>query len=406
MADPYSLSWFLLNAKQAHLGQLLHGRSLLLGVSFGALADGDIDKVEAAIRGLAPERSEDCEATFFEIYRMGSRAGRDAIVAASRSRNVQEPSDTDLLQRLGAMDNYLDAAFWTYLNRPKYWEIACHLADADALGTTAWDKHPKVPKVAPQTDQATIQDFANVLGNYFHVMEGRGDRCQIKICDRPERLHLFCFLEASSCALPEWQPEGLRRRPHKPVQPLTFMYCQQDGELDVYFKGKTGVIWGLMSLFAQHILGQKSLDPPPRGRGAYRLDAFKHRGGVHFSVSPESGISSVGVRKLRLTPHLGAKCHITIEGSPKGDIVPVYDALEGELATLRLDDMDVTQVELAVKFGKSAFRKQRTIYACITVPNRCSLAYDDRELIVRQMLVAAGIEPKDEERTDDMGVQS
>jgi hypothetical protein len=405
MADPYSLSWFLLNAKQTHLGKLLHGKNLLLDVPFGTLVDGDIGRVETAIQKLAPERREECEATFFEIYRMASRAGRDAIIAASRSRDVREPSDADLLQRLGAMDSYLDAAFWTYLYRPQYWEIACYLVDADALGTTAWDKHPKVSKVAPHTDPADIHAFAHALGRYFHLIEGRGDRCQIKICDRPERLHLFCFLEAPPYAIAEWQPEGLRRRPHKPVQPLTFMYCQEDGELDVYFKGKPGVIWDLMSLFSQHILGQKRLDPPPRGRGAYRLDAFKHRGGVQLAISRESGIDSVGVRKLRLTPHLGPKCHITIEGIPKGDHSPVYDALEGELGGLGLDDMDVTQVELAVKFGKSPFRKQQTIYACITVPNRCSLAYDDRELIVRRMLIASGIEPKDEDGTNDRGAQ-
>src|SRR3990172_13365931 len=133
MAEPYSLSGFLLNAKQEHLGQLLHGRNLLLDVPFGALKDGDIDRAETAIRRLSPELRDDCEATFLEIYRMGSRAGQDAIIAAAQARDVHNPADGDLRQRLGGMDGYLDAAFWTFLNRPQYWEVACYLADADAL---------------------------------------------------------------------------------------------------------------------------------------------------------------------------------------------------------------------------------------------------------------------------------
>jgi hypothetical protein len=82
--------------------------SLFVGIFASAfLVDGDIGRVETAVQKLSPELREECEATFFEIYRMGSRAGRDAIIAASRSRDVHEPSDADLLQRLGAIRSHL-----------------------------------------------------------------------------------------------------------------------------------------------------------------------------------------------------------------------------------------------------------------------------------------------------------
>ena len=304
--------------------------------------------------------------------------------------------DSDLRQKLGAMESYMDAAFWVYLNRSQYWDVACNLAEADALGVTAWEKHPKMPRVEPRTDPAALSALGHALGKYFHTMEGRGERCDVSACDRPERLHVFCFLEAPARALPEWQTEGMRRRPHKPVQPLTYMYSQTDGELDVHFKGKPRVIWDLMAIFALHVLGEKKIDPPPKSRGVYRLDRFKYRGGVSFHFGPESGITSVGVRKLRLTPKLGAKRHITIEGSPRAGVEPVYDALENDLTSLRLDDVEVTQVELQVKFMRTATRQQRTVDATVTVPNRCSLAYDDRELLVRKMLIESGIEPRDE----------
>jgi hypothetical protein len=54
----------------------------------------------------------------------------------------------------------------------------------------------------------------------------------------------------------------------------------------------------------------------------------------------------------------------------------------------------VTQVELKVVFDRT-HRRKRTLSPTITAPNRCSLGYDDLELIVRKMLIASGIEIKE-----------
>ena len=325
---------------------------------------------------------------------MANRAGFDAIIAASRSKQLRNPADEDLVQRLGGMASHLDRAFWTFLHRPQYWELACLLAGADAIGTAAWEKHPRVPRVPPRIDDEALKTFAGALGHYFHTMEGRGHRCDVKVCDRGAALlYVFCLLEQPSRADPEWRPEGLRRRTHKPVQPLTFMYSNADGELDTYLRAKPRVVWDVTALFAQHILGVKKLEPPPKGYGVYRLDSFKRRG-TAFSYGPESGITMVAVRKLRLTPKMGPKLHVILEANPVGLHEPVYDALE-RLQTLSLDDVDVTQVELKVVFDRTTYRKKRTVSPTITVPNRCSLGYDDRELVVRKMLIASGIELKE-----------
>ena len=125
----------------------------------------------------------------------------------------------------------------------------------------------------------------------------------------------------------------------------------------------------------------------------YRLDCFKRRG-TAYSYGPESGISTVAVRRLRLTPRFGLRLDIILEANPIGRNEPVYDALERDLRDLSLDDVEVTQVELKVVFDRTTHRNRRTVLSIITVPNRCSLGYDDRELIVRKMLIASGIELK------------
>jgi hypothetical protein len=224
-------------------------------------------------------------------------------------------------------------------------------------------------------------------------MEGRGHRCDIKASDRGDLIYVFCFLEQPSRADPDWTPEGLRRRTRKPPQPLTFMYSQEHGEVDTYLKAKPNVVWDVTALFAQHILGVKKLAPPIRGQAVYDLTRFKQRG-FTFKYGPESGISTVRVRKLRLTPKFGPKRHIVIEANPFGASEPVYDALERDLGGISLDDINVTQVELKVVFERTAYRKRRTLSPTITAPNRCSLGYDDLELVVRKMLIASEIELK------------
>ena len=400
MTERYSLKWFLLHAKQEFLYEFFRLQNLLLNVPFALLEDGQADLVFAAMQAIGPDHREASEACFQDIYQMANRAGFDAIIAASRS-NQLKLADEDLVQRLGRMASYLDRAFWTFLHRPQYWDFACLLAGADAISSAAWEKHPRVPRVTPRIEHEALEKFAGALGHYFHIMEGRGHRCDVKVGDRGDLLYIFCLLEQPSRADPEWRPEGLRRRTHKPAQPLTFMYCQATGELDTYLRAKQRVVWDVTAIFAQHVLGVKKLEPPPRGRGVYRLDSFKQRG-TAYSYGPESGISTVAVHRLRITPKFGPKRHIILEANPFGRHEPVYDALETDLSSLSLEDFDVTQVELKVVFDRATHRKKRTISPTITAPNRCSLGYDDLELVVRKMLIASGIEPKE---SNPLGVE-
>jgi hypothetical protein len=326
MAEAYSLRWFLLHAKQEFLREFLHRRNLLLDVPFARLEEGEADTVFAAVQKLGTGDKEAIEASFHDIYRMANRAGSDAIISASQSKQLKNPSDEGLVQRLGGMASYLDRSFWTFLHRPHYWEFACLLCGADAVSLASWVKHPKVPRAVPRIENEALKTFAGALGQYFDTMEGRGSRCDVKACDRGDLLYVFCLLEQPSRADPEWRPEGLRRRTYKPVQPLTFIYSQEAGELDTYLRAKPRVVWDVTAIFAQHILGVKKLEPPPT-RGVYQLDRFKRRG-TPYSYGPESGISTVTVRKLRLTPKFGAKRHIILEANPIGRHEPVYDALE------------------------------------------------------------------------------
>ena len=125
MAEAYTTKWFLLHAKQEFLHEFFRRHKLLLDVPFAGLEEGENDTVFAAINAMEPDHREASEACFQDIYQMANRAGIDAIIAASRSKQLRCAADEDLVQRLGGMASHLDVAFWTFLYRTQYWEFAC-----------------------------------------------------------------------------------------------------------------------------------------------------------------------------------------------------------------------------------------------------------------------------------------
>jgi hypothetical protein len=101
MAKPFTLKWFLLHSKFAHLGEYFQRRGLLGSFPFESQADGAVDELLPALQALSDATREACEREFREIYRLGNRAGCDAIVVASRSRQLHQPGDEDFVNKLG-----------------------------------------------------------------------------------------------------------------------------------------------------------------------------------------------------------------------------------------------------------------------------------------------------------------
>jgi hypothetical protein len=287
--------------------------------------------------------------------------------------------------------DHLDQAFWTFLHRDAYFEAALLIRDVDAIDSDAWESHPNAPRAEPRMDGKATTELAKTISSYCKAVEGLDARCEVTSVEVEDRCYFSCVFEGPYVARSVWEPAGLRRRLERGVLPLIFVYEKQRRKLSVYVRGPSRRKWDLMSIFARVILGAKKLDPPSYARGSYSLERFKHRG-RHVKIPEASGIS-VSVARLRLTPRLGLKRHITLQAQPHGETEPVYDLLEKELTSLKPHEFDVTQVEIKVVFSKTAHRRRRTIPTVLTAPNRCSIGYDDQELIVRRKLSDSGIEP-------------
>jgi len=144
----------------------------------------------------------------------------------------------------------------------------------------------------------------------------------------------------------------------------------------------------LQQIFAENILRLDELDAFAAENRVYALDGLAERDFV-FEYAPDSGIESVAVRKLGLSLTTSKQRRITLEADPTRNPKAVYDLMD----SLRLSPFHVTQAEIKVSFAANATCRRQSRTFRISYPNWCGLKHEVRDLLIRQMLVASGIEP-------------
>ena len=119
------------------------------------------------------------------------------------------------------------------------------------------------------------------------------------------------------------------------------------------------------------------------------------RRGFAFVYDVGSGIEQVVVQKLRFASRTRKRERITLEADAAGNPEAVYDLLEQVGRGTPLDLYSLTQVELAAWVAGGPEKPSKRVTIRITYPNSCSLKYDERDLKLRAMLEASGIELKE-----------
>lgn len=149
-------------------------------------------------------------------------------------------------------------------------------------------------------------------------------------------------------------------------------------------------------MFTTKILKMDELPPDPEDGRVYDL-AQLAQPDFNFSYEPESGIQSVGVKKLQLASRVRKGDRITLEADANKNPKGVYELLDSIGKSLDLDLYDITQVELSASIIMDADKPPKRVTFRITHPNTCSLKYDERDLKLHAMLESSGLEPKEPE---------
>ena len=107
--------------------------------------------------------------------------------------------------------------------------------------------------------------LAESIRDYFHRMEGRGKNCVVEAFRRGELDYFFAYPEDYSQQSIEWVEGRVWPQTHNPAFEVIYVYSQQDGTLDLNFRGSYKAVEPLQAMFATAILNLSELPPDPDG---------------------------------------------------------------------------------------------------------------------------------------------
>lgn len=393
MARHYSIKNLFRQMPNALLARYFQTHGLFAGLDFAGMKEGTPDALFEAWRDLPDIQRNPLEAELRQIFDMSWEKGWLSILDEARWQFRADPEAfTSFSDQLSALSSHYARAMITFLDYGACWKGATRFYHADML--SYWRKRRNLPRQPAAVDAASLRELANLISHYFRHAEGRGQHCVVEPYRRNDLDYFFAFPEDHSQQAAEWVNGEFHPRPHTPAFEIVYVYSQQDGTLDLNYRGGRQAVEPLQGIFAQAILKLDELPSDPKDQRVYDLNPLRTPG-FPFICDPWSGIQSVAVKRLRLSSTVKSGDRIILEADPTRDPAAVYRLMDKALKTAPGHLYNVTQVELLAAVDVNEDKPSKKLTIRITHPNSCSLKYDELGLRLRAMLAASGIEPKE-----------
>lgn len=386
MARQYSPKSFFRHAPNRMLVRYFAARKVLTGNDFDRMSETKIEPMYQAWLSLPDTERGEMERDFREIDALACEGGVKAII------DEAEWHGESLAEVLSQHEGFHEKAFWVFLERPKYWPAASAFCRADSIGTSQWNECRTINHAMARVDDESVRELEKVLSHYFHNQEGRGRNCTVEPYRRGDLDYFFAYPEDYAYSSIDWDGSTLKRSARHPAFEIIFVYSQDEGKISLYMKGSRETKKEVRALFADSILGLELGEFVEDDR-VYDLAPLQ-AGNPVFQFSPDCGIQSVGIKKIRIAIN-GTKERITIEASPEPNQNAVYILRDRLLNSIPFSQMTITQVGIVVRYSSDAKNGAKNTRSFdINWPNSCSLRFDGRDAVIRKMLIASGIEPR------------
>jgi len=393
MARHYSVRDFFRQMPNALLARYFTARELFNDLDFTAMKEGKPDELFSSWLELPDTKRNEMDSEFREIFEMSCEKGFRAVIDEAAWHLVSDPQAyTAFVEKFSALSNHFERAMVAFLDHNAFWKGATLFFHADNL--PYWRKRKNLPKRPAAVDDASLNELAHLIRNFFHRTEGRGKNCVVEPFRRGDLDYFFTYPEDYSQQSIEWVDGEFGRRPHNPAFEVIYVYSHKEGSLDLNFRGSYKAIEPLQGMFATAILKLKDLPPDPKDGRIYDLNPLRKKD-FNFVYTVGSIIQDVAVKKLRLSSKVKKGDRITLEADATNKSDSVYELLDKIGKSVPLHLYNITQVELTVSVAAEDGKPARKVPIRITHPNSCSLKYDERDLKLRDMLNASGIEPKE-----------
>jgi hypothetical protein len=394
MTGQYSTKSFFRQMPNALLARYFNERELFGDIDFSAMKEGKPDELFKAWLALPANQRNKMDAEFRDIYEMSCEKGFRAIIDEAEWQMQEAPDDfTAFVEKLSGLSNHYARAMITFLDHNSFWKGATRFYHADSL-LSNWRKRKNMSHNKAAEDEASYKKLAELIRNYFHHTEGRGNNCVVEPFRRKDLDYYFAYPEDYSQQNIEWVDGEFDRRPHTPAFEVIYVYSQKEGSLDLHFRGSKKAVEPLQGMFANAILKLDELPPDPKDERIYDLSLLLRKD-FDFIYDVGSGIEEINVKKLRLSSQVKKGERITLEADPSQDSDAVYDLLDQIGEAIPLNMYNLTQVELSASVIVDPNKPAKQVSFRITYPNSCSLKYDEIGLKLRKILSLSGIEPKE-----------
>lgn len=396
MAPHYSARSFFRQAPRDLLARYFQSRGLSFKPDVATVEGTPPDPLYAAWLQFPEAQRNEMEFDFREIFRMSCRKGVQAILDATQTRRDDTPERAAaFIESLSRMPDHFHRAMATWLDHRGCWREATRFYGGDAPGW--WRKRKNMGHRPAATDAASLRRLAGLIGAWFHRSEGRGSHCVVESLHRGGLDFYFAYAEDYSRLKMEWADGEFVGRRRRPAFEVVFVYSQREGSVDLSFPGPCRAVEPLQQMFAEAILGLDRLASDSGDTPVYDLTPLLRKD-FEFVYGSGSGVESVKVRKLGLASRILKDFRFTLEPGDAGrpDAIRDYLRMAGVFDPSLL--YRVTQAELVAFVSADGKTPSGRVPIWLSVPASCSLGYGDRELKLREMVKASGLEPEGIER--------
>lgn len=382
MAGHYFHKHFFRKVFNKFLIDYLDQNDIEFDLDLYAIKEHEVDLIFDTFLKLADKTRHKIESDFQRVHALATDGGIIAL-----TDEAKELDNTNFIETIQLICGQYNKVMWAYLDSPEYGQAASIFFQASSIPSAAWKIIKNLPALQEPFNENDIKLLSAAIGDYFFNREGRGRRCKIDHYKRG-KLDYFCaFPEDFAKSEVEWLHDTLQYIPHTMAFEIIFIYCQHTATLDLYAKKNAKNIPQLQQLFTEYILKAELIDFSPYIENqVYKLEPLV---GADFNfITPEnSGVFSVLIIKVRSTCSIKSNSHMTVAECPNQNKNAVHD----KLAELDLKEHSISEVTLKVSFLPKPNKPAHTRTFTITLDG-CNLKYYGDDLIIRDMLIASGIE--------------
>jgi len=390
MPAHYNLRSFLRQVSRELLNEIFQHHAIETGLDLSALKKRQIDPIFAKINALPDNQRQPLDEDFRNISSLATSGGISQLVEEARFQGFE------IIEDLHPITSLIDRAAWACLHYRPVFDAAIRLAVRELLPGRYWKRRLPVKPLPGADLNGAVKPLETVISTYFTDQEGRGKACLVEYLKRDSLHHFFAYPEDFPQSPLAWTAQGLGPHHYRPAFEVVFVFDDSAGWLDIYCESGKETIEQLRSLFAETVVALPDL--PEWTKPAYRLEGLKSRN-FQFIRPPDSPIRDVRLKRLGFAVR-GEPTKISIDTDPIRDRFALHREMERVFSIGRVDVRSIAlgqtkiigaTVTATIDHGGG---RPRTRTFDITEKS-CALKYEGHDLLLREMLIASGIDITD-----------